>query len=65
MMAGSSTLWTRALPRADLLADAIFLTRERALALLSFRRFPRLLEINPRFGGGVCPYFFSFLRHLT
>jgi hypothetical protein len=25
---------------------------------------PFLLEINPRFGGSLAPYFFSFLRHL-
>lgn len=25
---------------------------------------PLLLEINPRFGGSLAPYFFSFLRHL-
>jgi predicted ATP-grasp superfamily ATP-dependent carboligase len=25
---------------------------------------PFLLEINPRFGGSVAPYFFSFIRHL-
>jgi predicted ATP-grasp superfamily ATP-dependent carboligase len=26
---------------------------------------PFLLEINPRFGGSLGPYFFSFLRHLS
>ena len=25
---------------------------------------PFLLEINPRFGGSLAPYFFSFIRHL-
>lgn len=25
---------------------------------------PYILEINPRFGGSLAPYFFSFLRHL-
>jgi len=25
---------------------------------------PMLLEINPRFGGSLAPYFFSFVRHL-
>jgi hypothetical protein len=25
---------------------------------------PLILEINPRFGGSLCPFFFSFLRHL-
>jgi hypothetical protein len=25
---------------------------------------PYIFEINPRFGGTLCPYFFSFLRHL-
>ncbi len=25
---------------------------------------PFLLEINPRFGGSLCPYFFSFIRYL-
>ena len=24
---------------------------------------PYLLEINPRFGGSLAPYFFSFIRH--
>ena len=24
---------------------------------------PMILEINPRFGGSLCPFFFSFLRH--
>ena len=26
---------------------------------------PYIFEINPRFGGTLCPYFFSFIRHLT
>ena len=26
---------------------------------------PFLLEINPRFGGSLAPYFFSFVRHLS
>jgi hypothetical protein len=26
---------------------------------------PLILEINPRFGGSLCPYFFVFLRSLT
>jgi hypothetical protein len=26
---------------------------------------PYILEINPRFGGSLAPYFFSFLRHLS
>lgn len=25
---------------------------------------PYIFEINPRFGGTLCPYFFSFIRHL-
>ena len=25
---------------------------------------PHILEINPRFGGSLAPYFFSFIRHL-
>ena len=25
---------------------------------------PYILEINPRFGGSLTPYFFSFIRHL-
>jgi hypothetical protein len=26
---------------------------------------PYIFEINPRFGGTLCPYFFSFIRHLN
>jgi len=26
---------------------------------------PYILEINPRFGGTLGPYFFSFIRHLN
>ena len=26
---------------------------------------PFIIEINPRFGGSLCPYFFSFLRHVN
>jgi hypothetical protein len=26
---------------------------------------PLILEINPRFGGSLCPFFFSFLRHIA
>jgi predicted ATP-grasp superfamily ATP-dependent carboligase len=26
---------------------------------------PFILEINPRFGGSLCPYFFSFIKYLT
>jgi len=26
---------------------------------------PFIIEINPRFGGSLCPYFFSFLRHIN
>jgi len=29
-----------------------------------FRGRPYVLEINPRFGGSLAPYFFSFIRHL-
>jgi hypothetical protein len=29
------------------------------------RRRPYLLEINPRFGASLAPYFFSFIRHLN
>ena len=25
---------------------------------------PKVFEINPRFGGSLCPYFFTFVRHL-
>jgi predicted ATP-grasp superfamily ATP-dependent carboligase len=28
------------------------------------RGLPYILEINPRFGGSLTPYFFSFIRHL-
>jgi hypothetical protein len=51
----------------DLWAELLALVQYEGLCCINYKVLagrPMLLEINPRFGGSLAPYFFSFLRHL-
>jgi hypothetical protein len=55
-------------PYLRLFSSILKSIRFQGLCCLNYKvadRRPYLLEINPRFGGSLAPYFFSFIRHLT
>ena len=52
----------------DLFADVLRSIDFQGLCCVNYkvmRGRPYILEINPRFGGSLGPYFFSFIRHLN
>src|SRR6202050_4579987 len=52
----------------DLFADVLRSIDFQGLCCVNYkvmRGRPYILEINPRFGGSLAPYFFSFIRHLN
>jgi ATP-grasp domain len=52
----------------DLFADVLRSIDFQGLCCVNYkvmRGQPYILEINPRFGGSLAPYFFSFIRHLN
>jgi predicted ATP-grasp superfamily ATP-dependent carboligase len=54
-------------PYLDLFARVLRTIRFEGLCCVNYKVAkgqPFLLEINPRFGGSLSPYFFSFIRHL-
>ncbi|MGB6191784.1 MAG: ATP-grasp domain-containing protein [Terracidiphilus sp.] len=54
-------------PYLDLFAQVLRTIQFEGLCCVNYKvtkRQPFLLEINPRFGGSLAPYFFSFIRHL-
>jgi predicted ATP-grasp superfamily ATP-dependent carboligase len=55
-------------PYLDLFARILRTIRYEGLCCVNYKvakGHPYLLEINPRFGGSLAPYFFSFVRHLS
>jgi predicted ATP-grasp superfamily ATP-dependent carboligase len=54
-------------PYLDLFARVLRTIQFEGLCCVNYKVVkgrPFLLEINPRFGGSLAPYFFSFIRHL-
>ena len=54
-------------PYLDLFAQVLRTIQFEGLCCVNYKIAkgrPFLLEINPRFGGSLAPYFFSFIRHL-
>ncbi len=54
-------------PYLDLFARVLRTVQFEGLCCVNYKVTngqPFLLEINPRFGGSLAPYFFSFIRHL-
>ena len=54
-------------PYLDLFARILRTIRFEGLCCVNYKvakRQPYLLEINPRFGGSLSPYFFSFIRYM-
>lgn len=54
-------------PYLDLFTDVLRAIQFQGLCCVNYKVAdgkPYILEINPRFGGSLAPYFFSFLRHL-
>jgi predicted ATP-grasp superfamily ATP-dependent carboligase len=54
-------------PYLDLFARVLRTVQFEGLCCVNYKVAkgqPFLLEINPRFGGSLAPYFFSFIRHL-
>ena len=54
-------------PYLDLFARILRTIRFEGLCCVNYKVVhgrPLLMEINPRFGGSLAPYFFSFIRHL-
>jgi len=54
-------------PHLDLFASILRMLGFEGLCCFNYKvrdQRPFLLEINPRFGGSLCPYFFSFLRQI-
>jgi len=54
-------------PHLDLFARMLRAIQFEGLCCVNYKVAqgrPMLLEINPRFGGSLAPYFFSFVRHL-
>lgn len=54
-------------PYLDLFAEILRTIQFEGLCCVNYKVAqgqPYLLEINPRFGGSLAPYFFSFIRHL-
>lgn len=54
-------------PYLDLFAKVLRIIGYEGLCCVNYKVAdgrPYLLEINPRFGGSLAPYFFSFIRHL-
>lgn len=55
-------------PYLDLFAQILQTIQFEGLCCVNYKvvkNEPLLLEINPRFGGSLAPYFFSFIRHLS
>ena len=54
-------------PFLDLFSSILMLIGFEGLCCINYkvnRNIPHILEINPRFGGSLRPYFFSFIRQL-
>jgi len=54
-------------PHLDVFASILLCLGFEGLCCFNYKlrgRQPFILEINPRFGGSLSPFFFSFLRHL-
>jgi hypothetical protein len=57
-----------ACPYLDLFSEILLAIEFQGLCCVNYKvrdGKPYILEINPRFGGSLAPYFFSFLRHLN
>jgi predicted ATP-grasp superfamily ATP-dependent carboligase len=57
-----------ACPYLDLFGDVLHAIGFQGLCCVNYKvrdGLPYIIEINPRFGASLAPYFFSFLRHLS
>jgi len=55
-------------PHLDLFSSILNAIGFEGICCINYKVYdnrPFIIEINPRFGGSLCPYFFSFLKHVN